>query len=311
MARIASAAVVAALLVATAVAFAYTEKLKLTPSPILGTRVDKVFSPVCDCERDTATVFFRLRDPDLLSVDIVDDGRNEVRQLVNEEPVPSGPVTVVWDGRDDAGRVVSEGSYRARVRLADEHRTILLPNPIRVDVTPPSIELLAIRPRTFSPDGDGRADRVAVRYRINEPAGAILYVDGARRVVKRGRREEGTITWFGRVAGKPLPPGGYALSVGARDVAGNLAARTRPRTITIRYVSLGRNRIEAVAGRRFAVFVSSDAARIEWRLATRTGTAKPGTLRLRAPLVPGRYTLTVTTHGHTDRATVIVREAPS
>jgi hypothetical protein len=44
VAKYAPAALVAALLVATALAFVYTEKLKLTLSPILGTKVDKVLA---------------------------------------------------------------------------------------------------------------------------------------------------------------------------------------------------------------------------------------------------------------------------
>ena len=61
VAKYAPVALVAALLVATALAFVYTEKLKLTLSPILGTKVDKVLSPVCDCETAAAAISFRLR----------------------------------------------------------------------------------------------------------------------------------------------------------------------------------------------------------------------------------------------------------
>ena len=64
VAKHAPAALVAALLVATALAFVYTEKLKLTLSPILGTKVDKVLSPVCDCETSAAAISFRLRKGD-------------------------------------------------------------------------------------------------------------------------------------------------------------------------------------------------------------------------------------------------------
>ena len=56
------------------------------------------------------------------------------------------------------------------------------------------------------------------------------------------------------------------------------------------------------------MLVLSDAARVQWKLGRRTGTARPGTLKLRAPLQKGRYTLTVTANGFSDRATVIVRE---
>jgi len=307
VAKYAPAALVAALLVATALAFVYTEKLKLTLSPILGTRVDKVFSPVCDCETDTAAISFRLRKRDWVTVDVIDRNGDSIRALVRNESTPRGRTTLRWDGRDEQGAVVSEGSYRPRVHLARERRTIVLPNPIRVDVTPPRIELVSLSPRSFSPDGDARRERITARYRVDEPARALLYVEGVQRVRKRGQRQAGEIEWYGKVAGKPMPPGVYAISLGARDTAGNLGPRTREKDVLIRYVALGRDRIETVAGSRFAVLVVSDAARVTWRLGKRTGLARPGTLRIRAPFQPGRYVLTVTANGFSDRAAVVVR----
>ena len=308
MAKYAPAVLVAALLVATAVAFVYAEKLKLTPSPILGTRVDKVFSPICECDTGTAAISFRLRGRDRLTVDMIDQDGDSVRTLVQDRPTPRGRVSISWDGRDDSATLVPEGSYRPRVHLAAERRTIVLPNPIRVDVTPPRVELVSLSPRVFSPDGDGRAEKVVAHYRVDEKAGALLYVDGEQRVRRRGQQKNGRIEWFGRLDAEPMPPGVYRVSLGARDTAGNLGPRTPEKAVVIRYVALGRDRIEAVAGTRFAVLVLSDSSRIEWRLGKRAGVARPGTLRLRAPLQPGRYTLTVTANGFSDRAAVFVRE---
>lgn len=307
MARYAPAALVAALLVATALAFAYTEQLKLTPSPILGTRVPtKVFSPVCGCATASATIGFRLREADRLTVDIVRDG-TVVRHLFRGRAFAGETLRIEWNGRDDAGGVVPEGVYRPRVRLERQRRTIVLPNPIRVDTTPPRVTLTRLRPRVFSPDGDGRAERVLVGYRVNEPARVSLFVNGVRAVRKKGQKREGTIDWFGRRGGAGLPPGSYRLQLEAVDVAGNVGKRTPPRTVVVRYVALGRARIETRAGARFAVLVLSDAARVEWKLGARVGVARPGTLRLRAPKQPGRFTFTVTANGHSVRAAVIVR----
>jgi hypothetical protein len=300
--------VVTALLTATALAFAYTEKLKLTPSPILGTQVDKLFSPVCECDTDTATISFRLRKRDRLTVEVINAKGESVRTLVEDSPTPRGRVTIYWNGRGDSAAVVDEGAYRPRVHLAAERRTIVLPNPIRVDVTPPRVELLSLAPRVFSPDGDGRADKVVARYRMDEAAAALLYVDGAQRVRKRGQQKQGSVEWFGLLDGEPQSPGEYRVSVGARDAAGNLAVPTPSRSVVIRYVALGRKRIEAVAGARFAVLVLSDAARVSWRIGGRSGVARPGTLKLRAPLQPGRYTLVVGANGFESRAAVFVRE---
>jgi hypothetical protein len=307
VAKYAPAALVAALLVATAIAFVNTEKLKLTLSPILGTRVDKVFSPVCECESSSAEISFRLRRRDRVTVDVIDRNGDSVRTLVHDEATPSGRTTLRWDGRDDEGAVVPEGSYRPRVHFAEQRRTIVLPNPILVDVTPPVTEFLALSPRVFSPDGDGRNEKIVARYQIDEPASALLYVDGVQRARRRGQQPRGWIEWYGRVDGKPLPPGVYRISLGARDTAGNIGPRTREKNVLIRYVALGRDRIETVAGARFAVLMLSDAASVEWRIGKRRGTARPGTLRIRAPLQPGRYTLTVTANGFADHAAVIVR----
>lgn len=310
MARYASAALVAALLAATVLAFFYTESLKLTPSPIVGTRVlPKVISPICECETDAAVIAFRLRQADRLDVEIIDRKGVVIRHLTRQETYARGPVSFVWNGRDDAASTVPEGTYRPRVRLRRGHRTIVLPNPIRVDTTPPLVAMTRLAPRVFSPDSDARSDRVVVGYGVDEAARVSLYVDGARAVLKKGRKTEGTIDWFGKDGGRPLPHGSYRLQLAATDVAGNEGRKTRSKVVAIRYVALGRKRIETSPGSRIAVLVLSDAARVVWKLGARTGSARPGTLRLRAPLQPGRFTLTVTANGRSVRAAVLVRSA--
>ncbi len=115
MARFAPAALVAALLAATALAFVYTESLKLTPSPILGTRVlPKVISPVCDCPTDSAVISFRLREADVLDIEMIDEGGNVVRRLVRREKQPRGRVSFVWNGESDARVARSRGRRTGR-----------------------------------------------------------------------------------------------------------------------------------------------------------------------------------------------------
>lgn len=307
MPRVLSTLLVALLLGGTAAAFAVTQGLKNEPSPILAPHIDKVFSPVCDCDTRLAEIQFRLRKPDRVRLDIVNGDGEAVRELVPGRRLRTGAVTYTWNGRDDQGRFVDEGVYKPRVHLADQHRTIDLPNEMRVDTTAPKIALVSVAPRSFSPDGDGRRDRVVVAYTTSEPAHGVLLVDGARVVFTRKQQQRSSLDWNGRFHGQVLTPGVYRLQLAAQDRAGNLSEAGKPFDVVLRYVTLARDRIPAKARTRVGVRVSADAP-LHWRLGARQGTAKPGVLVVRAPAHPGRYTLTVRVGDHVARAAVIVRK---
>ena len=135
MARIASTVLVVALLAATAAAFALTQGLKLQKSPIFGTRVQPVFSPVCECPKDHVRIRFFLRRADQLTVTIRDGGGDTVDTLVHRRRYRRGLVELSWNGIQPSGIAVADGTYRPAVHMAREHRTIVLPNPIEVDTT--------------------------------------------------------------------------------------------------------------------------------------------------------------------------------
>ena len=300
---------VVALLAATAAAFALTQGLKNQPAAIFGTKVPRpVFSPVCGCDSETASIRFKLRAADRLDVAIVDGSDRVVRTIERGREYAQGPVEIEWDGRDDGGKVLPEGEYKPRIHLRGDRTTYTLPNPIRIDVTPPRLERFVVQPKVLSPDGDGLGDRVTFRYRLSEPGRGMLFVNGKRRGLTRFPREEDSIVWNGKVKGRVLPPGVYNARLAAVDPAGNVSERIGPIQVVIRYVALGRKRITVTAGARFALRVSSDARRVRWSLGGRSGLAPPGTLRLQAPLQKGRFTLTVSANGHATRAAVFVME---
>jgi hypothetical protein len=298
--------VVLLLLGATAAAFAVTERLKLERSPITGTKVDRVFSPVCECARDVAVISFVLRRPETVTVSMLDGDGKSVRTLVRRRRESAGRVSYTWDGRDDAERIVAEGRYRPRVELERHGRTIVLPNPIRVDTTAPRIRIGRVVPRVFSPDGDGRRDRVTATYSLDERARAMMLVDDQRRVLSRFRPLKGKLVWFGRVDGRPVPPGTYEIRLRAFDQAGNRSARTRAVPVRVRYVELARDRIEVVAGKRFSVRIFTDAGSYRWLFAGRRGVGRRQVLVLPAPDEPGAYALYVTVGGRATRASVDV-----
>jgi hypothetical protein len=308
LARLPQTLIVVALLGATAAAFAFTERLKLERSPITGTRVDRVFSPVCECTRDVAVISFVLRRRGSVTVDFLDSDGDRVRRLVRDREEQQGRVAYTWDGRDDFDRIVEDGVYRPRVLLQERGRTIVLPNPIRVDTRAPRIRLLRVRPRVFSPDGDGRRDRIVARYEIDEAARAMMLVNGTRRVLEKFRATEGRLMWFGRIDGRSVRPGTYEIRLRAFDRAGNRSSSRRTVPVVVRYVQLARDPIEVIAGLRFSVRISTDALRYRWIFAGEKGTARRRVLVLRAPETPGDYRLFVTARGRADSAAVRVTE---
>jgi hypothetical protein len=292
------------LLGGTAAAFGLTEGLKLQKGKITAAHVDKVFSPTCGCSTNRARIQFSLPNPDVVTVSVVSGG-HAVRTLARSVSLDAGTHVYWWDGKDDQGRRLKDGSYRPRVKLEDAGRTFTLPNPIALDTKRPQITLTSHQ-KVFSPDGDFQRDALRIRYRINEPGRALLYVNGKLRI--RARLIDtaaGKLLWLGHVGDRALPPGRYGLVLKAEDAAGNVSRATAPVFVRIRYVQLARQRIRARAGRPFKVRVYTDALAFHWQLGRRAGTGHDGAVRLRVGR-PGWYRLIVTANGHSARAVVRV-----
>jgi hypothetical protein len=207
------------LIVATATAFAVTQRLKLEPSPISRTRVSDEFSPVCRCASRTASIEFSLRRADDVRI-AVRTASGEV--TVAEGSFAQGDVHVRWNGRDNSGQIVPDGTYFPFVQLQRAGRTIDLPNPIRVDTIRPSIKFTSLRPRLFRPG----TEKLKVTYTVSEHAHALLFVDGRRRVLTASTRLRGRLQWYGKVRGRVIRPGRHKLKLVAEDLAGNRSAPT-------------------------------------------------------------------------------------
>lgn len=204
---------VLALLGGTAAAFAYTQGLKQTKSPIGGTTVTKVFSPVCNCVTSKAVIGFDLRRTDHLTLSIEDRRRDVVRVLVDDRRTVKGFHRFAWDGRLGDGGLAHSGDYRVRLDLADADRVLTLPNRIRLDSHPPSIRVEG-RPVI-------RRGVLVVHYRVNEPAHAALYV-GEKRVLLTYRHPLNGVLRLA-LADVSSPSGISAVRIAAVDLAGNMS----------------------------------------------------------------------------------------
>jgi hypothetical protein len=300
-------ALVLALLAATAVAFAITEGAKLERSPIAGTDVTQVFSPNGKIKK-VAHVKFRLRTRERLAVWIQDRHGDHVRALLPSRTMNRGSrLDLLWDGFSDRGTLAPDGVYVPVVKLERSHRTIVLPNDIKLDTKPPTIVVKHPQYPILSPDGDNHGDAFRFLYRIDEPAHAILLVRGTQVLFTRTSKETGELVWRGRLEnGARARPGRYLLSIAARDTAGNVSKGFPFAIAQVRYVDLARDRVVVRPGGRFALRVSTDAPVVRWRLHGRSGIERRGTLHFRAPKKGGVYRLYVIAGSHAARCTVVV-----
>ena len=312
MARALSSALVLALLAATAVAFAITERAKLERSPIYGTKPPPhEFSPKGTAV-PAAAFSFRIRSRERVEVWMENASGTRVRTLLEPRTFKAGSrVNLLWDGLDDGGVLVPDGDYKPVVKLERSHRTIVLPNTVRLDTVPPKIVVRHPQYPILSPDGDHHGDVFRVAYRVDEPAHGILYVDRVRVAFTNSQKLTGILVWNGKLkkggVWRPARTGRYVLSVAAQDRAGNTSKPYPFAIAQVRYVTLARPRIVVRPKQRFAVRVSTDAPTVHWQLHGRSGVQRRGTLHFRAPAKKGTYQLYVFVGDHAASAAVVVR----
>ena len=97
-----------------------------------------------------------------------------------------------------------------------------------MDATPPGLTVAAAA-TALSPDGDGVADTVRLRWTSTEPTRGMLRVLRGRAVIRSWPIDgaSGAATWNGRdAAGRTAPDGRYTVAVTAADPLANRATAT-------------------------------------------------------------------------------------
>ena len=155
---------------------------------------------------------------------------------------PGGSPRVSWNGWTDRGLPAPDGRYRLTLAVFDEAgNSQARAWDVIVDGTAPNPGLSATPP-TFSPNGDGAADRTVVRWSTAEAASVTFRITHGTRIVRtfpaRRMVTGGAFAWDGRVAGGArVADGVYGVRITTQDVAGNR------RTVVLRLV------VDRTAGR--------------------------------------------------------------
>jgi hypothetical protein len=136
--------VIAVLFLLTVAAFIYSQRLKREPLVIdrvefvaLGAKAGgvkaTVFSPNGDCRRDRMGIYFRTTKTDRADVEIVGRRGGTVRTLASDRFFKRyREHSLIWDGRNELGRVPPSGPYRVRVTMTELDRVLKLPGKIRL-----------------------------------------------------------------------------------------------------------------------------------------------------------------------------------
>lgn len=213
--RLAPILVVLVLVFGTGVGLVLTENVKLQRALVLGTRVDKQFSPICSCAHDVAHMTFRLLRAGTVTVQMVNAIGRPVTTFLRNKIVPAGSEHFRWNGRSASGHVLPDGVYRPQVAFPSLDRTLRLPSPIVLDTKRPQLFRIAMQ---------AARGHLLVRYAFGEPAHALLLVDGHRAVLTRSVTPDGRLAWYGLFPdGRRIRPGEHRISLTAIDLAGNRA----------------------------------------------------------------------------------------
>lgn len=132
----AAVVVFALLVVATAAAFAYAQRVKRDPLLVdrveIGKKKSNAFTPRGDCER-RIKLKFRTTTSNDATVEVIRPGGEVVRVLARKKFLKRYTLhTFYWYGINNDGVAQPPGRYRVRVLLEDEGRELTLPGPIRL-----------------------------------------------------------------------------------------------------------------------------------------------------------------------------------
>ncbi len=293
MSRVAGIAF-AVLVVATFGAFFVAQRLKASPAVVGEFRRTPFFSPNSDGRFDRATVRFEIRKRDRVTVAVVDADGDEVRELVGGRTVlPYREIRARWDGRDEEGARVPDGTYRYRITLPNQGRNVVMQESVRLDTTPPRPRVVSVGPvRDTAP----RPELLPT----SDGGEAVVHLDapGRKRRILLFKTSPGPIRpvgepvgladdatewrWSGRTeSGRPVSPGTYLVAVEARDQAGNIGRSTPldrrglPATtygaplpgrggISVRYLAVQPPVRPVRAGQRVAFGVDARGERWRW-----------------------------------------------
>lgn len=187
-----------------------------------------VFSPDGDGQKEQAEVRYTSNEKVTWTAAILDMEGEIIYSLTSDKTT----TLVVWDGTDEAGKLLEDGKYVLVGEFRDLAGNFQYVDPVilTMDTSPVFAELSV--PKGFSPNDDGKNDTLAVtvdanRYTDIEWWRVIIRNEAGEQVNSFGGRDQlpETVEWDGtrgkEAGGGIAPEGMYRAELAARYVKGN------------------------------------------------------------------------------------------
>ncbi|WP_455383603.1 FlgD immunoglobulin-like domain containing protein [Salinispira pacifica] len=178
----------------------------------------KLFSPNGDGRKDVIPITQSTSTENRWVGEILNSSGKTVRTYEWSGRAPS----FAWDGKDDNGNLVPDGSYSYRLTASDPagNRTSTTLSGITIDTRPTPV-FLSTDQSGLSPNGDGTADTITFNTVVGLPDGMTSWkLDIAKpgsppvRTYGGTGRVPSTVTWDGRTNdGSPAPDGTYKATL--------------------------------------------------------------------------------------------------
>jgi len=298
-----------ALVVVAAVGGLYVaQRLRHSEPVVLGVRRTATFSPTGSGPRQAALSFY-LKRSDTVAVSVVDVQGDQIQAISSGTNVGARRrVVFVWNGRDTAGEIPADGTYRFRIGLARQGRSLTVPNGVRLDTKPAQPVITEVLPAHGAGPLILPGPKQAVGLVSGTPGhdveGFVLRTDVTpSTVVRRFRLPDrpARITWDGKVNGRPAADGTYLLGLTETDSAGNrgstpqhlapIAGPTRGRAgVTVRHLGVAVPQLPVKPGGVISTRVDARGHGWTWSLTPalggkplKKGKGRGNVIRLRVP----------------------------
>jgi flagellar hook assembly protein FlgD len=145
------------------------------PLAITGLRArPRAVTPNGDWSGESTAIRFRLTRRAELGARVVSESSGTlVRTLLASSVRSAGVRSLRWDGRSSGGSLVADGRYRVEISAEDGPEQVTRSVRVVVDRTLGRVSAL---PAAFSPNGDGRAERLEIGYALTRSASVRVQI---------------------------------------------------------------------------------------------------------------------------------------